>query len=131
MILAKTQKIMKTGISKYSKELNISKEETQILVKSDEADGVNYTICYNWNPKTKVSFKDIMDVKVDLLGFERLASPFLRKSIDMYAKYYDGLVEEMNLFIFEKNNKVGVAVYSGKTFKEMLTLEKQFERLGI
>ena len=48
MILGKTQKIMKTGISKYSKELEITKESTQILVTSDEADGVDYTICGSW-----------------------------------------------------------------------------------
>tara|TARA_B110000495_G_C22631850_1_gene375763 strand:- start:25 stop:420 length:396 start_codon:yes stop_codon:yes gene_type:complete len=131
MILGKTQKIMKTGISKYSKELEITKESTQILVTSDEADGVDYTICGSWKPNFKVSFKDIMDVRVDLLGFEMMASPFLRKSVDMYANYYDTLPKEINLFIFEKNDKVGVAVYDKTEFKEAISLEKQFERLGI
>ena len=49
----------------------------------------------------------------------------------MYAKYYEKSSSEMNLFIFEKNEKIGVAVYENTTFKEALTLEKQFERLGI
>ena len=35
MIYAKTQKIMKTGISKYSKEFENTKEDTQILVTSN------------------------------------------------------------------------------------------------
>ena len=70
MIYAKTQKIMKTGISKYSKEFENTKEDTQILVTSDEGDGVDYTMCNKWNPAKKVSFKDIMNVRVDLLGFE-------------------------------------------------------------
>ena len=55
----------------------------------------------------------------------------LSKSVEMYAKYYDVLVKDINLFIFEKSDKVGVAVYEGTKFKETLTLEKQFERLGI
>lgn len=131
MIFVKTQKIMKTGIKKYSKVFNSTKEDTQILVKSDEANGVNYLMCNKWNPKQKVTFKDIMDVRVDLLGFEGLASPFLRKSIDMYAKYYDALPDEMNLFIFEKNEKVGLAVYVRGVYKELIPLEKQFERLGL
>ena len=131
MIFGKTQKIMKTGISKYSKELEITKESTQILVTSDEANGVDYTICESWKPNFKVSFKDIMDVRVDLLGFEMMAPPFLRKSVDMYANYYDTLPKEINLFIFEKNDKVGVAVYDKTVFKEAISLEKQFERLGI
>lgn len=131
MIFGKTQKIMKTGISKYSKELGLSKENTQILVQSEGAEGVTYKMCGDWNPKMKVSFKDIMDVKVDLLGFEKLASPFLRKSVEMYSKYYEGSIDEMNLFLFEKNSKIGIAVYVGNKFKETLTLEKQFERLGL
>ena len=131
MIFGKTQKIMKTGISKYSKQFNTAKENTQILVKADSGEGVNYTMCDSWKPKNEVSFKDIMDVRVDLLGFEMMASPFLRKSVDMYANYYDVPNSHINIFIFEKNDKVGVAVYEHTTFKETLTLEKQFERLGI
>jgi hypothetical protein len=131
MIFGKTQKIMKTGISKYSKEFETTKENTQILVRANEGDGVNYTMCNNWKPKNEVSFKDIMDVRVDLLGFEMMASPFLRKSVDMYSKYYDTSNSQINLFIFEKSDKIGVAVYEGTKFKETLTLEKQFERLGI
>lgn len=132
MIFGKTQKIMKTGIAKYSKEFNIAKEDTQILITSEEKDGaLTFRMCSSWNPKQRVGFKDIMDVKVDLLGFEMMASPFLRKSIEMYAKYYDVLVKDINVFIFEKSDKIGLAVYEGKKFKEMLSLEKQFERLGI
>ena len=88
-------------------------------------------MCNNWKPINEVSFKDIMNVRVDLLGFEMMASPFLRKSVDMYSKYYEALDSKINLFIFEKSDKVGVAVYEGTKFKETLTLEKQFERLGI
>lgn len=131
MILGKTQKIMKTGISKYSKELEITKDNTQILVTSNEADGVDYQICESWKPSFKVSFKDIMDVRVDLLGFEMMASPFLRKSVDMYADYYNTIPSEINLFIFEKEEKIGVAVYDKTIFKEAISLTKQFERLGI
>ena len=49
----------------------------------------------------------------------------------MYADYYGALPEEMNLFIFEKNEKVGLAVYVKGVYKELLPLEKQFERLGL
>ncbi len=49
----------------------------------------------------------------------------------MYSKYYDSNGDEINLFIFKKEQKLGVAVYKGKEFKEVVTLEKQFERLGL
>tara|TARA_A100000171_G_C2001877_1_gene82212 strand:- start:24 stop:413 length:390 start_codon:yes stop_codon:yes gene_type:complete len=129
MIFEKTQKIMNTGIGKYSRINEVTEEQTQILVKAEGDEKVNYTICKEWKPLEVVSFKQIMDVRVDILGFEMLASPFLRKSVDMYSKYYES--DDVNLFIFKKDSKLGIAVYEKNNFKEILTLEKQFERLGI
>ena len=129
MIFEKTQKIMNTGIGKYSRINEVTEEQTQILVKAEGDEKVNYTICKEWKPLEVVSFKQIMDVRVDILGFEMLASPFLRKSVDMYSKYYES--DDVNLFIFKKDSKLGIAVYEKNDFKEILTLEKQFERLGI
>jgi hypothetical protein len=129
MIFQKTQKIMNTGIGKYSRINEVTEEQTQILVKAESDDKVNYSICKEWKPLEKVTFKQIMDVRVDILGFEMLASPFLRKSVNMYSKYYES--DDINLFIFKKDSKLGIAVYDKNNFKEILTLEKQFERLGI
>lgn len=120
---------MNTGIGKYSRINEVTEEQTQILVKAEGDEKVNYTICKEWKPLEVVSFKQIMDVRVDILGFEMLASPFLRKSVDMYSKYYES--DDVNLFIFKKDSKLGIAVYEKNNFKEILTLEKQFERLGI
>jgi hypothetical protein len=129
MIFQKTQKIMNTGIGKYSRINEVTEEQTQILVKAESDDKVNYSICKEWKPLEEVTFKQIMDVRVDILGFEMLASPFLRKSVNMYSKYYES--DDINLFIFKKDSKLGIAVYDKNNFKEILTLEKQFERLGI
>lgn len=129
MIFQKTQKIMNTGIGKYSRINEVTEEQTQILVKAESDDKVNYSICKEWKPLEEVTFKQIMDVRVDILGFEMLASPFLRKSVNMYSKYYES--DDINLFIFKKGSKLGIAVYDKNNFKEILTLEKQFERLGI
>jgi hypothetical protein len=132
MILSKTQKIMKTGIAKYSKSLERKEEDIQIQVKADQnSEGVIYQICDKWNPKIEVSFKDIMDTKIDLLGFESMSAPFMRKSVDLYIKYYESISSDISLFIFKKDNRIGVAVYDKSNFKEMITLEKQFQRIGL
>jgi hypothetical protein len=49
----------------------------------------------------------------------------------MYAKKYETPSEDMNMFIFKKDEKLGIAVYKHNEHKEILTLKKQFERLGI
>ena len=132
MILQKTQKIMTTGIEKYASSLERSDEEVQILVRADpNSDGVIYQVCDKWKPKMVISFKDIMDTKIDLLGLEGLSSPFMRKGVDVYAKYYDCSNSDINVFIFKKDKKIGVAVYEKTNFKEVITLEKQFQRIGL
>lgn len=131
MIFGKTQKIMKNGISKYSKQWETTTNNTQILLKSNDSGGIKYIMCNCWEIKKEVSFKELMDVKVDLLGIEIIATPFLRKSMDLYAKKYNTSINEINLFIFEKNDKIGIAVYENINFKEVLSLEKHFEQLGI
>ena len=132
MILSKTQKIMKTGIAKYSKSLERKEEDIQIQVKADQnSEGVIYQICDKWNPKIEVSFKDIMDTKIDWLGFESMAAPFMRKSVDWYIKYYESISSDISLFTFKKDNRIGVAVYHKLDVKEMITLEKQFQRIGL
>ena len=122
---------MNTGITKYSKIYEQEVEDTQILVKSDNSDGVNYQMCKKWKPEEEVSFLQIMDKKLDLLGLEYMSSPFMRKSVDMYANKYESSSPDMNLFIFKRKEKLGIAVYKKDEFKEMLSLEKQFERLGL
>jgi len=132
MMLSKTQEIMKTGIAKYSKSLERKEEDIQIQVKADQnSKGVIYQICDKWNPKIEVSFKDIMDIKTDLLRFEFLSTPFMRKSVDLYVKHYESISSDISLFIFKKDNTIGVAVYHKLDFKEMITLEKQFQRIGL
>lgn len=122
---------MRTGINKYSKVFQTDANSTQILIKTNETEEVSYTMCNDWQPTLEVLFKDIMDVKVDLLGFEGLASPFLAKSVVMYAHKYESPISNINLFIFEKDKKMGIAVYKNIDFKEAIPLEKQFERLNI
>jgi len=127
MFYAKTQKIMRSGIEKYSIEFN--SESVQILLKPIE-DDIEFHICKDWQPNKSVSFLDIMNKKIDILGIEMIAKPYLYKSAIMYQKKYkdEGEVDTM---IFKDKKELKVAVFLNKKAKEILTLEKQFERLGL
>lgn len=128
MISAKANSIMNKGIEKYSKKHNTL---VQIRMSANETNGVKYEICTDWNPVESVSFKDLMDTRIDLLGIESLSEPFMRKSLKMYSDYYEANIDTISMFLFKKNGELQIAIYKDTAFKELLTLEKQFKRLGV
>jgi hypothetical protein len=78
-----------------------------------------------------VSFKDILNKKIDILGYEQLATPFLKKSLKLYNEQFEVDFENLSLFLFNRNDKVGVAVFDQKKNLKLLTLSNHFEQLGL
>jgi len=126
-----TSKIMLGGICKYANLYQAEEKEVQIRVTKDQNSGLNYEICQDWQPKEKVTFKDILNKKIDILGYEQLATPFLIKSIDLYKKEFSLEDEKTSIFLFNRNNKVGLAVFEEKKNLKLITLSKHFEQLGL
>ena len=119
------------GICKYANLYQAEEKEVQIRVTKDQNSGLNYEICQDWQPKEKVTFKDILNKKIDILGYEQLATPFLIKSIDLYKKEFSLEDEKTSIFLFNRNNKVGLAVFEEKKNLKLITLSKHFEQLGL
>ena len=119
------------GICKYANLYRAEEKEVQIRVTKDQNSGLNYEICQGWQPKEMVTFKDILNKKIDILGYEQLATPFLIKSIDLYKKEFSLEDEKTSIFLFNRNNKVGLAVFEEKKNLKLITLSKHFEQLGL
>lgn len=131
MIQNITSKIMLGGICKYAKTFNTLEKEVQIRITNGEDESVIYEICENWQPKERVSFKDILNKKIDILGYEQLATPFLKKSLKLYNEQFEVDFENLSLFLFNRYDKVGVAVFNQKKNLKLLTLSNHFEQLGL
>lgn len=132
MIQQITSKIMLGGIEKYAKSLQYEKKDVQIRVTSGLEGEINYEICVKWQPKEVVSFKDILNKKIDILGYEGLATPFLNKSIQLYEKEFkEHLKDGISIFLFNRNDNVWLAVFNGTKNVKLLTLSEHFEHLGL
>lgn len=101
--------IVNGGLKKYSKKFQSLPEDTQIRVYFNDLKVV-YDVCVNFQPKEKVSFRDILDSKFDLLGFEPKATPIFVKTLTMFSEQYDCPPTDISVFIFKKN-RIGIAVY--------------------
>ncbi len=131
MVQQITSKIMLGGIFKYANIYQADEKDVQIRVTKKDEESLNFEMCENWQPKEVVTFKDILNKKIDILGYEQLSTPFLIKSLNLYEKEFDLGKENLSIFLFIRNDKVGLAVFEDKKNLKLLTLSKHFEQLGL
>jgi hypothetical protein len=131
MIQQLTSKIMLGGICKYANIYQVDEKDVQIRVTKNGEESLNFEMCKSWQPKEVVNFKDILNKKIDILGYEQLSTPFLIKSLNLYQKEFGTVNEKLSIFLFNRNDKVGLAVFEEKQNLKLLTLSKHFEQLGL
>jgi hypothetical protein len=131
MVQAIVKKIMSKGIKKYAKVYEVPENEIQIKVTNDADGYVFYTICKNFKETERVTFLQIMDAKIDLLGYQQLANPFMKKSIEMYAKDTDDEIENVCSFIMIVKENIGLAFYNKYKCGKTIALSKHLEELGL
>lgn len=130
MVISKVNSIMQTGIKKFATEFNVSLEEAQIQVTMRETGEIVYKKVNNWLPISQVTFLEIMNKKFDFLGFEAMATPVMQQSIHIFAEDLKVNPLEINIFIFNHENKVGLAVYHLQEHKKNILLKNHLENLG-
>ena len=131
MVEGIVKKIMMTGINKYAKAYDTSNDNVQIKVTDDIDGNVFYTICKDFKDVEQVTFLNIMDKRMDFFGYEGIASPFLKKTLGMFASEKECEISQVNCFIMKHNTTVGLAFYNGFKNGKNILLSKQLEELGL
>lgn len=131
MVEGIVKKIMTTGIVKYAKAYEVPADKVQIKVTNNPDGTVFYTICNNFKEIERVSFLQIMDKKMDIFQYEALANPFLKKSLELYAKDTNDDVLNVCSFIMQVNNNIGLAFYNGYKNGKNISLAKHLGELGL
>jgi len=141
MVEGIVKKIMITGIDKYASQYGLTDVEVQIKVLNQD-DGVIYKICEKYTTeKEEVSFLQIMNKKMDMFGYEGLASPFLKRSLIECAEEKGLGVSQVCCFIFKyfdelKKAKIGLAFYeiiNDNPHKKLavISLSAHLQKLGL
>ena len=132
MIEGIVKKIMMTGINKYAKIYEVEPKNIQILVKDDPDGSVIFTICKEFKVQEEVTFLQIMDKKMDIFQYESLASPYLKKSLEMYSKDTNDELTNVCCFIMMPvENQIGLAFYNGYKNGKNVSLAKFLQELGL
>ena len=131
MVHAIVKKIMLKGIKKYALVYNAPEENVQIKVTNDVNGHVFYTICVDFRDKEVVTFLQIMDSKIDLLGYQQISNPYMKKSLELYAKDTNDEIENVCSFIVKVQNNIGIAFYNKYKNGKSVSLEEHLIELGL
>jgi hypothetical protein len=128
MIEAITKKIMIGGLEKYASELNNDNVQIRISLNNEI---VKYEISESWQPTKEISFRDILNKKLDILGYEQLASPVMEKSIKYYSELFEENEDKISVFLFKHKDSIALAVYNDLQNVKVTSLSKHFQKIGM
>ena len=126
--------IMKNAIQNFAKKYEVDNDKSSILIstKDEKNSTPTYSLLINNIPKGEVSFNEILNVKIDFLGREVIAKPFIANSIRRLARENDCSVLDVNVLVYTQSkelNDVMLYFFIGRTPKKQITFEYLFAEI--
>ncbi len=80
-ILKEFEKITFKACERHASSLQDSVTNVQLVLSLNSEGEVEYTICSNYNPDKKISFLEILGVRIDFKGYSMIVPPFIQKTL--------------------------------------------------
>jgi hypothetical protein len=101
-----TSNIMLNAIKNFSKEFEVEETKTQLMIKaSDENCTPIYKVLVDNKVKKQVTFNEILNVKLDFLGREIIATPFIASSLRKLRREQGCGYEDLNILIYKQKDE--------------------------
>lgn len=106
-IQKQTKNLMRNAIKHLALENEVEARESQVLIFTDNPDcEPKYKVCKRFNPIREITFNELLNVRIDFLGREMLATPFITNYIkklirDNGCKNY----EEVDVLVYSLSNE--------------------------
>ena len=101
-----TSNIMLTAIKNFAKEFEVAETETQQKINaSDENCTPIYKVFVNNKVKKQDTFNEILNVKLDFLGREIIATPFIASSLRKLRREQGCGFEELSILIYKQKEE--------------------------
>jgi hypothetical protein len=129
-IQSETKKIMYNCIKKYAEREKKDISNVQLVLGLDE-NGNTYTLCEEYQPKKELDILGVLGVKIDFLGYSRLAPPFILKSLVRFSTEFDFPLENSKVMCIPSENDKGkpdvlLFVYNKNAYVETITFADLF-----
>lgn len=101
-----TSNIMLTAIKNFAKEFDVAETKTQLMINaSDENCTPIYKVLVDNKIKKQVTFNEILNVKLDFLGREIIATPFIASSLRKLRREQGCGFEDLNILIYKQKEE--------------------------
>ena len=101
-----TSNIMLNAIKNFSQEFGVAETETQLMINaSDEDCSPIYKVLVNNKVKKDVTFNQILNVKLDFLGRELIATPFISSSLRKLRREQGCGYEDVSVLIYKQKEE--------------------------
>jgi|TARA_R110000868_G_scaffold95514_1_gene262612 hypothetical protein len=129
-IQSETKKIMYNCIKKYAENEKKDISDVQLVLGLDE-NGNTYTLCEQYQPKIELDILGVLGVRIDFLGYSRLAPPFILKSLVRFSEGYNYPLENSKVMCIPTTNEKGkpdvlLFVYNNNAFVDTITFADLF-----
>lgn len=129
-IQSETKKIMYNCIKKYAEREKKDISDVQLVLGLDE-NGNTYTLCENYEPKQELDILGVLGVRIDFLGYSRLAPPFILKSLVRFSEGYNYPLENSKVMCVPSENEKGkpdvlLFVYNNNAYVDTITFADLF-----
>lgn len=134
-IQSETKKIMYNCIKKYAEKEKKDISDVQLILGLDE-NGNTYTLCEQYQPKIELDILGVLGVRIDFLGYSRLAPPFILKSLVRFSKGYNYPLENSKVMCIPTTNEKGkpdvlLFVYNNNAYVDTITFADLFREEDI
>jgi hypothetical protein len=129
-IQSETKKIMYNCIKKYAEREKKEISSVQLVLGLDE-NGNTYTLCEEYQPKKELDILGVLGVRIDFLGYSRLAPPFILKSLVRFSEEFNFPLENSKVMCIPSENDKGkpdvlLFVYNKNAYVEEITFADLF-----
>lgn len=129
-IQSETKKIMYNCIKKYAEKEKKDISDVQLVLGLDE-NGNTYTLCEQYQPKQELDILGVLGVRIDFLGYSRLAPPFILKSLIRFSEGYNYPLENSKVMCIPTTNEKGkpdvlLFVYNNNAYVDSITFADLF-----
>jgi hypothetical protein len=123
MILDKVKNTLSNGISRYAKEAELPESDVQFLIEveiTEESGDVVYYLLHKFNKVKKITFKEIMNVKIDILGQGIIVTNFIARYMMTIAEENAKDISDIYVIILKQNDNLRLfEYYKGDFVKEL------------
>ena len=129
-IQSETKKMMYKCCERYAKDKGLSVESVQLILGLDE-NGNTYTICEDYVRKENYDIMQVLGVKIDFLGYSKLAPPFILKSLVRFSEEHKISLDKVLVMCVPTKNERGkndilLFIYNDNQYVETINFDDLF-----